>query len=62
MTDLFAHTPTENLLPYDGKINDLGVIIENSDALYDTLLTELPWQSDIVTLFGKTHVTSRQIV
>lgn len=62
MTNLFAHTPTENLLPYDGKVNNLGVITEHSDALYETLLTELPWQPDIVTLFGKTHITSRQIV
>ena len=62
MTNLFAHTPTENLLPYDGKVNNLGVITEHSDALYETLLTELPWQPDIVTFFGKTHITSRQIV
>ena len=62
MTDLFAPLPTDNLLPYDGKMNDLGVIIDNPNDLYDTLLTELPWHSDIVTLFGKTHVTTRQIV
>ncbi len=62
MTDLFAPSPTDNLLPYDGKVNDLGVIIDKPDDLYDTLLSELPWHSDIVTLFGKTHVTTRQIV
>lgn len=62
MTDLFAPLPADNLLPYDGKMNDLGVIIDNPNDLYDTLLTELPWHSDIVTLFGKTHVTTRQIV
>ena len=62
MTDLFAPAPTDNLLPYDGKVNDIGVIIDDANTLYDTLLTELPWQSDIVTLFGKTHVTTRQIV
>ena len=62
MTDLFAPLPTDNLLPYDGKVNDLGVIIDNPNDLYDTLLSELPWHSDIVTLFGKTHVTTRQIV
>ena len=27
MTDLFAPTPTDNLLPYDGQVNDLGVVI-----------------------------------
>ena len=62
MTDLFAPAPTDNLLPYDGSVNDLGVIIDDANSLYNTLLTDLPWQSDIVTLFGKTHVTTRQIV
>ena len=62
MTDLFAPTPTDNLLPYDGQVNDLGVVINEANALYENLLNELPWQSDIVTLFGKTHVTTRQIV
>ncbi|MBF2718937.1 alpha-ketoglutarate-dependent dioxygenase AlkB [Psychrobacter sp. NG254] len=62
MTDLFAPAPTDNLLPYDGNVNDLGVIIDDANTLYNTLLTDLPWQSDIVTLFGQTHVTTRQIV
>ena len=62
MTDLFAPTPTDNLLPYDGQVNDLGIVILEANALYENLLNELPWQSDIVTLFGKTHVTTRQIV
>ena len=62
MTDLFAPTPTDNLLPCDGKVNDLGIVIDYPSALYYALLTTLPWQSDIVTLFGKTHVTTRQIV
>ena len=62
MTDLFAPAPTDNLLLYDGKVNDLGIIIDDAKALYNTLLTDLPWQPDIVTLFGQTHVTTRQIV
>ncbi|KRG35724.1 alpha-ketoglutarate-dependent dioxygenase AlkB family protein [Psychrobacter sp. P11G3] len=62
MTDLFAPAPTDNLLPYGGKVNDLGVIIDDATALYNTLRNELPWQSDIVTLFGKTHITTRKIV
>lgn len=60
--DLFAPNPTDNLLPYDGQVNDLGIVIENSSELYQTLLHQLPWQSDVVTLFGKTHITTRQIV
>lgn len=62
MSDLFAPAPTDNLLPYDGKVNDLGIVIDYPSALYYALLTTLPWQSDIVTLFGKTHVTTRQMV
>lgn len=62
MTDLFSPSPTDNLLPYDGEVNDLGFVIDNPSALYDSLLTSLPWQADIVTLFGKTHITTRQIV
>ena len=62
MMDLFTPHPTDNLLPYDGKVNDFGVVIEDSDTIYQTLLHELPWRTDIVTLFGKTHITKRQIV
>ena len=62
MTDLFAPAPTDNLLPYDGQVNDLGIVIDYPSPLFYSLVTELPWQADIVTLFGKTHVTTRQIV
>ena len=62
MTDLFAPMPTDNLLPYDGQVNDLGIVIDYPSPLFYNLVTELPWQADIVTLFGKTHVTTRQIV
>lgn len=62
MTDLFAPKPTDNLLPYDGQVNDLGIVIDYPSPLFYKLVTELPWQADIVTLFGKTHVTTRQIV
>ena len=62
MTDLFAPKPTDNLLPYDGQVNDLGLVIDYPSPLFYKLVTELPWQADVVTLFGKTHVTTRQIV
>jgi alkylated DNA repair dioxygenase AlkB len=62
LTDLFAPKPTDNLLPYDGQVNDLGIVIDYPSPLFYNLVTELPWQEDIVTLFGKTHVTTRQIV
>ena len=66
MTDLFAPNPTDNILPYEGVVHDLGVIFDHHQvdrhSLYERLLKELPWHSDTVTLFGKTHVTTRQIV
>ena len=62
MTDLFAPKPADNLLPYDGQVNDLGVVIDYPSPLFYKLVTELPWQADVVTLFGKTHATRRQIV
>jgi alkylated DNA repair dioxygenase AlkB len=61
MPELFLD-PNENLLPYDGKLNNLGIIYDDTSELYTRLLTELPWQSDKVTLFGKTHITTRQII
>lgn len=60
--DLFAPHPTDNLLPFDGIVNDFGIIIENPTALYQTLLDNLPWQSDKVTVYGKTYITERQVV
>lgn len=62
MSDLFAPAPTDNLLPYDGRVNDFGRIIDDDCQLYDALLAELPWQPDRVTLFGKTHATTCQVV
>ena len=62
MLSLFLPNPNENLLPYDGQVYDFGQVIENPQHLYQQLLNTLPWQSDVVTLFGKTHITHRQIV
>lgn len=59
---LFTPNPCDNLLPYDGIVNDFGIILDNPNKLYHTLLTTLPWQSDMVTVFGKTHITKRQVV
>ena len=60
--DLFAADSTHNLLPYDGQVYDFGQVIDVPEWWYQQLLAELPWQHDVVTLFGKTHITNRQIV
>lgn len=67
MNDLFGNEATDNLLPFDGQLYELGTLALDTVAasdkqLYQQLLAALPWQSDIVTLFGKTHITKRQIV
>lgn len=56
---------SKNLLPYEGDVyllSPLKLPSVNNDEIYQTLLHELPWQSDTVTLFGKTHITRRKIV
>lgn len=62
MLSLFPHQPTDNLLPFDGVVNDFGQVINQPDQLYERLLTGLAWQHDVVTLFGKTHITNRQVM
>ncbi|ALF59787.1 alpha-ketoglutarate-dependent dioxygenase AlkB family protein [Psychrobacter urativorans] len=62
MTDLFSPAPMDNILPYDGQVHDLGLVIDYPSPLFYNLVTELPWQADVVTLCGKTHTTTRQIV
>ena len=67
MNDLFGNEATDNLLPFDGQLYELGTLALDTVAasdkqLYQQLLATLPWQSDIVTLFGNTHITKRQIV
>lgn len=62
MTPLFPINPHDNLLPYDGIVHDFGQIIAEPNLLYQQMLQTLPWQNDVVTLFGKTHTTARQIV
>ncbi len=61
MTDPTA----KNLLPCEGEVYllpPLNFPNFSDEALYQTLFNELPWQCDIVTMFGKTHITRRQVV
>lgn len=66
--DLFSHTrlatdAPENLLPYDGVVNDYGVIFgqADADAYFDALYAGINWQHDVVKLYGKTITTARQV-
>lgn len=60
---LFDASPSENLLPYDGIVNDYGVIFERmvADELYQRLLLQIAWQHDVVVIAGKRIETERQV-
>ena len=65
MTDLFAslRQPAENLLPFDGIVNDYGLVFSASQAddHLRYLLAEIPWQHDEAVIYGKRIVTARQV-
>jgi alkylated DNA repair dioxygenase AlkB len=52
--DLFGVQCDANLLPYDGIVNDHGVVLtpDRADALYARLLRELPWRPDVAVVGG----------
>ncbi|MDM1771582.1 MULTISPECIES: alpha-ketoglutarate-dependent dioxygenase AlkB family protein [Acinetobacter] len=61
--ELFPPEPRQNLLPYEGIVQDYGLIlsVEDSHAYLQQCLQQLAWQADEVTLFGKHYVTARKI-
>lgn len=61
--DLFPASPQDNLLPYDGVVNDHGQFLSQAEAdeVFQRLLHEVPWQNDEVVIFGKRIVTDRQV-
>ena len=50
--DLFSPEPQANLLPFDGQVQDLGLILtaEQSAKYLDYFLAHLAWQPDEVVL------------
>lgn len=62
--DLFAPQPQANVLPFDGVVEDYGLILDErqSQQYLQHFLSQLAWQHDEVHLFGKHHVTGRQVV
>lgn len=62
--DLFDafRRPEDNLLPYDGEVNDYGIILPTAaaDAAFNALLHDIPWQHDEVLVYGKHIITERQ--
>lgn len=60
MTPLFSEEKIEFNLP-DAEVIYYPAFLESNNAtlLYEQLLSETPWQSDSITLFGKTHPQPR---
>ncbi len=59
---LFIADPHQNLLPYDGTLNDHGVIFttERRQFYFDQLMQHTPWQHDQAIIYGKHIVTDRK--
>lgn len=65
MTDLFAalHSPANNLLPFDGIVNDYGAVFapDEADGFLRYLLECIPWQHDQAVIYGKRITTARKV-
>nr|WP_297783691.1 alpha-ketoglutarate-dependent dioxygenase AlkB [uncultured Allomuricauda sp.] len=63
--DLFTNQidPTQNILPQDGTVNYFGSIVNQNKADYyfEQLLNGIPWEQDVVHMFGKRIVTKRKV-
>ncbi|MDR0066927.1 alpha-ketoglutarate-dependent dioxygenase AlkB, partial [Acinetobacter sp. 11520] len=53
--DLFSPEPCENLLPYDGEVQDYGCILspEEAEQYFHYLYRHLAWKHDEAKLYGK---------
>ncbi|MEP4077821.1 alpha-ketoglutarate-dependent dioxygenase AlkB family protein [Haloferula sp.] len=61
--DLFEDSEERNLLPRDGVANYHGAILEEleEEQLFRDLMSQVPWKSDEVVMFGKRIVTARKV-
>lgn len=55
--------PSQNLLPYDGKVNYHGKIFNDEETLvfYNSLLNKIEWEHDKAIIFGKEIITKRKV-
>ncbi len=58
---LFQEALQPNLIPYDGQVHYWPHVIEASLANHNlaALQATIDWKPDVVTIFGKTHITNR---
>ena len=61
--ELFAPERCDNVLPYDGIVQDYGVVLsaEHSARYLEYFLQHLAWQADEGLLFGQFYRTQRQV-
>ena len=61
--DLFNQDIYRNLLPYDGTVHYLGMILEPGEANHylQLLLKDVPWKNDEAIIYGKHIVTKRKV-
>jgi len=53
--------PNKNLLPYDGTVNYYGVVINQTQEIYESLLADIDWKNDEAIIFGKHILTKRKV-
>ncbi len=54
--------PPKNLLPFDGTALNYGPIFaEGAERHFTQLQKEVPWEHDVIKMFGKTITTARQV-
>ena len=61
--NLFATHPADNLLPYDGIVNDYGIIFtpQQADDYLAYLECNIAWRHDEAVIYGKHITTARQV-
>lgn len=61
--ELFAPERCDNVLPYDGIVQDYGLVLsaEHSERYLQYFLQHLAWQPDEGLLFGQYYRTQRQV-
>ncbi len=52
-----------NLLPYEGEAYYYGKLFsqKKADQLFSSLLKQIPWQHDVINMFGKQITTQRKV-
>ena len=61
--DLFNQDRHQNVLPNDGTVHYLGMILNQDQANHylQNLLREVPWKNDEAIIYGKHIITKRKV-